>query len=49
MNIKKGPEWKSKDPLINKLFGEKDYKYKLKLNNRLPNIIYKGRNLNLNV
>lgn len=35
--------------MIRKLFGEKKYKYRLKLKHKLPPIIYKQRNMALSV
>ena len=39
--------WKSKDPRVSQLFGDKQYRYKLKLRNRLPGTMYKERNFGL--
>lgn len=41
--------WKSGEPIIQKLFGDKLYRYKLKLRNKFPNTIYKERNIGLNI
>lgn len=44
-----GESWRSKEKVIEKLFGAKEYKYRLKLKHRFPATIYKERNLALNV
>jgi hypothetical protein len=41
--------WATKEGVIRKLFGEKKYKYRLKLKHKLPLIIYKERNMTLSV
>lgn len=41
--------WKSSEGIIQKLFGDKLYRYKLKLRNKFPSIIYKERNIGLNL
>lgn len=40
-------EWKSSEKIIQKLFGDKTYRYKLKLRHKFPSTIYKERNINL--
>jgi hypothetical protein len=44
-----GEGWKSSESIVNRLFGDKLYRYKLKLRNKFPNTIYKERNIGLNV
>lgn len=44
-----GRSWTTKEQVIQKLFGEKQYKYRLKLRNKFPSTIYKERNIGLNV
>jgi hypothetical protein len=41
--------WKSGEGLIQWLFGEKLYRYKLKLRHKFPTTIYKERNISLSV
>ena len=41
--------WMTKEKVIEKLFGPKEYKYRLKLKHRCPTTIYKGRKLALGV
>lgn len=41
--------WRSKEKVIEKLFGAKQYRYRLRLRHRFPSTIYKERNLGLNV
>lgn len=44
-----GRTWHAKEPVVQKLFGEKLYKYRLKLRNKFPSTIYKERNIGLNL
>lgn len=49
MAVEEPKGWKSAEPLIQRLFGEKLYRYKLKLRHKFPTTIYKERNISLNV
>ena len=44
-----GKTWSAKEQVVQKLFGEKQYKYRLKLRNKFPSTIYKERNIGLNL
>jgi hypothetical protein len=45
----KSSGWQAREPVIGKLFGDRQYKYKLKLRHKLPTTIYKERNISLAV
>lgn len=49
MAVEQPEGWKSNESLIQRLFGEKLYRYKLKLRHKFPTTIYKERNISLNV
>ena len=42
-------EWRSKEPIIRRHFGEGLYRYRLKLKSKIPNTLYKERNFNIGV
>ena len=41
--------WRSKDKIIERNFGAKSYRYKLKLKAKIPHLLYKERNFNTGV
>ena len=47
LQVQSTETWRTKDKSVEKLFGNKEYRYKLRLKQKFPITIYKERNINL--